>query len=84
MALTPQQKTTVVRLLDGDHTINAPLLGVEDFLRDLTLARDAMRAVLTLDASGSVSPTLMDELHAARTRAIEGCKGMTKLLTAGG
>lgn len=80
MILSKEQRATLVHLVEGDHLINAPILGFSDYVDQMVEARNVMRGVLTLDANGSDNPKLMEDVLAAKTKAHKACAAALKIL----
>jgi hypothetical protein len=80
MPLTTNQRTTVKQVLEGDHTVDPPVLGWYNYENVINNAREDIRAVLRLDLAGSLSGTLIDDIQAARFRAKAAAQALVDLL----
>lgn len=81
MALTANQKNLIRQTFQGDPGAAPPVKGWFDLERDIIDAREDVRAVLRLDAAGSLSATLWDDVLAARVRARTAAQELVALLT---
>jgi hypothetical protein len=80
MALTNGQKDAINLILHGDPSAVPPVLGWFAYEQKIIESREDIRAVVRLDAAGSLSNTLIEDIQAARLRASAAATALAALL----